>query len=144
MNARGSTEVIVATIGLSMGVLSQRPVHDDRHHGGRHDDGDAADAALGARPAAAQRGGSRAARDARSSRNAASSPISSGCCSSPTTTNEGKFAARIAGLLAGLRGMPVTLLQAQDDKEQAERRTAKVNRRVMQISKDRKKKGWKS
>ena len=34
MNARGSTEVIVATIGLSMGALSQN-LYDDRRHGGR-------------------------------------------------------------------------------------------------------------
>ena len=48
MNARGSTEVIVATIGLSMGALEPEPVHDDRRHGGHHHHGDAADAALGA------------------------------------------------------------------------------------------------
>ena len=47
MNARGSTEVIVASIGLSMGVLSQRPLHDDRHHGGGHHDGHAAHACAG-------------------------------------------------------------------------------------------------
>ena len=33
MNARGSTEVIVATIGLSMGATDAEPFHDDRDHG---------------------------------------------------------------------------------------------------------------
>ena len=48
MNARGSTEVIVATIGLSMGVLSQNLFTMIVDHGDPHHDGDAADAALGA------------------------------------------------------------------------------------------------
>ena len=47
MNARGSTEVIIATIGLSMGVLSPILYYDDRRHGDRDHDGDAADACAG-------------------------------------------------------------------------------------------------
>ena len=67
MNARGSTEVIVATIGLSMGVLSQNlftmivTMAVDHHHG------DAADAALGARAAADAQGRERSGSSARSS-----------------------------------------------------------------------------
>ena len=47
MNARGSTEVIVATHRPVDGRAQPEPVHDDRRHGGRHHHGDAADAALG-------------------------------------------------------------------------------------------------
>ncbi len=53
MNARGSTEVIIASIGLSMGVLTPEPVLHDRHHGDPDHDGDAADAARRAGTAAA-------------------------------------------------------------------------------------------
>ena len=57
LNARGSTEVIIATIGLSMGALSKAALHHDRRHGRGHHHGDAAHPALddGAR-AAARRG----------------------------------------------------------------------------------------
>ena len=48
MNARGSTEVIVASIGLSMGALTPKSLHHDRHHGDDHHHGDAAHAARGA------------------------------------------------------------------------------------------------
>ena len=55
MNARGSTEVVVATIGLVDGGAEPDPVHDDPGDGGCHDDGDAADAALGVGAGAAAR-----------------------------------------------------------------------------------------
>jgi hypothetical protein len=45
MNARGSTEVIVASIGLSLGVLNQ--VHDDRDDGDRDHASHATESALG-------------------------------------------------------------------------------------------------
>ncbi len=57
MNARGSTEVIVASIGLSAGVFSRNLYTLIVGDGGGHHDGDAADAALGAAPAAAAQGG---------------------------------------------------------------------------------------
>ena len=47
MNARGSTEVIVASIGLSMGVLSQKSLHHDRDHGRHYNHGNASHAACG-------------------------------------------------------------------------------------------------
>ncbi len=60
LNARGSTEVIIATIGLAMGALSNQLYNHDRRHGGRHHHGDAADLALDDGARAAARGGSRA------------------------------------------------------------------------------------
>ena len=56
LNARGSTEVIIASIGLVDGRAQQRALHHDRRHGGRHHHGHAAHAALddGARAAAAK------------------------------------------------------------------------------------------
>ena len=65
MNARGSTEVIVATIGLSMGALKSEPFHNDRDYGGHHYHGHAADAALGSRAIADAQGGKAAARTRR-------------------------------------------------------------------------------
>lgn len=62
MNARGSTEVIVATIGLSMGALSQNSFHHGRYHGSDHHYGDAAYAALGTIAAADAQGRKAAAR----------------------------------------------------------------------------------
>ena len=55
MNARGSTEVIIATIGLSLGVLDRKFLHDDRHHGAGHHARHAAHAALGAVASSADR-----------------------------------------------------------------------------------------
>ena len=46
MNARGSTEVIIASIGLSIGALSQM-LFDDRHNGCVNHLRNAADVALG-------------------------------------------------------------------------------------------------
>jgi nucleotide-binding universal stress UspA family protein len=43
-------------------------------------------------------------------------------------TNEGKFAARIVGLLASTHGSPVTLLQMRGDKEEADREKDKDNK----------------
>jgi Kef-type K+ transport system membrane component KefB len=61
MNARGSTEVIVASIGLSMNILPQS-VHHDRHDGRAHHTGYAADVALGVGPVAGRSGGKAAGR----------------------------------------------------------------------------------
>ena len=107
MNARGSTEVIVATIGLSMGALSQNlytmivamavvttMVMPTLRW------------ALGRLPmregaGAARAGGVRGGRLRPQPR-------------APTCRrgreSQSRFAARLAGLLAGLRGMPVTVL----------------------------------
>ena len=64
-----------------MGVAQPGPVHDDRRHGGRHDDGDAADAALGAGAAAVERRRRRPGWSARSSRRRVCVPTSSACSS---------------------------------------------------------------
>jgi hypothetical protein len=50
VDARGWTQVIIVSIGLSMERPQSKSVHDDRHRGNY--DVDAADAALGAGPAA--------------------------------------------------------------------------------------------
>ncbi len=63
MNARGSTEIILATIGLGLGVLNQQIYHRHRAHGHGHHARHAAAAALGAGPRDAARGGTQAARD---------------------------------------------------------------------------------
>jgi Kef-type K+ transport system membrane component KefB len=70
MNARGSTEIIVATIGALDGRPQSRPLHGHRCHGGRDDDVNAVPAALGAGPAAINPGrsgavGARGGRGAR-------------------------------------------------------------------------------
>jgi len=57
MNARGSTEVIVATIGLSLGVISQDLFTMIVTTGDRNHARDAADAALGVLTTSNERGG---------------------------------------------------------------------------------------
>ena len=81
MNARGSTEVIVATIGLSMGALSQDLFTMIVTMAIDHHAGDAADLALGARPAADPRGGEGTARARGDGRPRASCRNSSACWS---------------------------------------------------------------
>ena len=100
MNARGSTEVIVASIGLSMGALEPEPLHHDRHHGGDHHHGHAAHAALGARR------GCPCARRKSSGWNARRwtkgfVPKLERLLLAVDDSASGKFASRIAGLLAG-------------------------------------------
>ena len=130
MNARGSTEVIVATIGLSMGALSQNlftmivamavittmampPM---------------LRWALRARCRCARRSGSGSS--ARSSRPRASYRIWSACCWPSTGAPNGSFASRLAGVLAGTRGLPITVLPLAPDGEpprEAARRTTRAS-----------------
>ena len=62
MNARGSTEVIVASVGLSSGALTSKSLLDDRDDGGADDLRHAADPALGAGAHAPETGRAGAAR----------------------------------------------------------------------------------
>ena len=109
MNARGSTEVIVATIGLSMGVLNRDLFTDDRHHGGRDHHGDAADAALGAQAAAdAQEGTQRLEREELDARGFVTN-LERLLLAADESAN-GKFASRLAGVIAGSGGKPTTIV----------------------------------
>ena len=109
MNARGSTEVIVATIGLSMGALSENlftmivamavvttmampPT---------------LRWALGAR---ADAQGGEGAAGARGIRGERLRPEPRAPLVAVDESPNGRFAARLAGLLAGPRGMPTTVL----------------------------------
>ena len=84
MNARGSTEVIVASIGLSAGVFSQNLYTLIVGMAVITTLGDAADAALGAAAAAAAARRNASGSSARSSTPAASCRISNACCSLST------------------------------------------------------------
>ena len=110
MNARGSTEVIVATIGLSMGALSQNlftmivamavittmAMPPMLRWG------------LVARADHARR--RRSGSSARSSRRTAFVPNLERLLLAVDDSPNGKFASRLAGLIAGRRGMPTTVL----------------------------------
>ncbi|MFO1248064.1 MAG: cation:proton antiporter [Alphaproteobacteria bacterium] len=116
MNARGSTEVIVASIGLSMGALA-RSLHHDRHHGGHHHHGDAAHARGAARHSHEQ--GRRNAHYARGHRPEGLFAASRKDCCWRWMTAVGRMGARLAGLIAGAQGMPVTMLKLASDLRQA-------------------------
>jgi Kef-type K+ transport system membrane component KefB/nucleotide-binding universal stress UspA family protein len=120
MNARGSTEVIVASIGLSMGVLSQNlytmivamaflttiampptlrwalsrlPIEEDERKRLNREELEARGLLAGMERVLV----------------------------AVDDSGNGQFAARVAGLLAGLRGMPVTILRAAGNPERTSR-----------------------
>ena len=98
MNARGSTEVIVATIGLSW-ARSARTSHDDRRHGGRHHMAMPPTLrwALAASLCARRK---RAAR-ARGARGKRLRPEPRAPAGRGRRQRERKFASRVAGMIAG-------------------------------------------
>jgi nucleotide-binding universal stress UspA family protein len=119
MNARGSTEVIVATIGLSMGALSQNlftmivamavlttmampPM---------------LRAALGRLPLSDDE---RARMELEAFEEQGFVPQLERILVATDESTKGKFAARLAGLIAGLRGMPLTILQLSNDRTGAD------------------------
>ena len=119
MNARGSTEVIVASIGLSMGVLTQESLHHDRHHGDDHHHGDAADAALGAARGCRCRRRRRGSR-ARSWKPGASCPSSSACCWRSMKAPTASSPRGSPGSIAGSRGKPTTIIELAPQHSSAE------------------------
>lgn len=124
MNARGSTEVIVATIGLSMGILSQTLYTMIVTM---------AIVTTMIMPPTLRWALNRLPLNPEERRRLESESFEErGFVANlerlllvADETNEGKFAARIFGLLASTHGSPVTLLQAQDDKEQADKTNGK-------------------
>jgi len=106
-------------------VCSRRISYPDRHHGDDHDHDHAADAALDIEPRAAVVRGERSSGEGGlESRDL--SPGSSGSWSPVDDSVTGTFAARLAGLIAGTRGMPVTMLQ--EDLEFSTRRAEQVSK----------------
>ena len=110
MNARGSTEVIVATIGLSMGALSQNLFTMIVAMAILTTLAMPPTPALGARAAADAQGREGAARTRGDGGQGLRVASWSACWSRSTTARNGQFGSRVAGMIAGTRSMPTTVM----------------------------------
>jgi len=97
------------------GCADPEPLHHDRDHGCHYHHGDAADAALGASPTADEQGGEERARARGARRHGLRQPLRALLIAADESRN-GRFASRLAGFIAGQRGMPITVLQLREGK----------------------------
>ena len=114
MNARGSTEVIIATIGLSMGALNQNLFTMIVDHGGDHHHWRCRRRCAGrsrAFPCARRKSSGSNARRWKAS---GFVPNLERLLIAVDDSANGKFASRVAGMLAGTHGMPTTVLHITD------------------------------
>ena len=114
MNARGSDGSDRRNHRPDDGCADAKHLHDDRHHGRHHHHGDAADAALGAAAIASGKGRTSQAREERISMPGDLSANLERLLIAADDSANGRFASKLAGFIAGQRGMPITVLHLSE------------------------------